>query len=119
MIKKGMVRSMRGEVVDMSAFASRNSTTVALGNANMNARGDVVDRSGNIIKSREVVVQEYYNNNPKAVSQSMSLNDLGNEILTPAQAMAQIENSGGGAEVPKPTKRKRKIIDDDPDFDEG
>lgn len=118
MIKKGMVRSMRGEVVDMSAFASRNSTVVALGNANMNARGDLIDRSGKVIKSREVIVQEYYNSNPKAVSQSVSLNDLGNEVLTPAQAAA-LWDASKAEEAPAPTapKKKRKIIDQDPDFD--
>lgn len=111
MIKKGMVRSMRGEVIDMSALASRNSTVVALGNAQMNARGDLIDKSGNIVKSREVIVQEYYNSNPRAVSQTVSLKDLGGEVLTPAEAIAKIEAQQ--TEAAKAPAKKRKLIDDD------
>ena len=105
---KGMIKSMRGEVLDMAAIAARNSHVVALGNASMNARGDIVDRSGNVLKSREVVVQEYYNSNPKAVTQSVSLKDLGDEVLTPAQAIAKLEGK-----LEKPAAKKRKIVDED------
>lgn len=112
MIKKGMVRSMRGEVIDMSALAARNSTVVALGNAHMNARGDLIDKAGNVVKSREVIVQEYYNSNPRAVSQTVSLKDLGSEILTPAEAIAKIEAQQAETAKKAPAK-KRKLIDDE------
>lgn len=107
---KGMVRTMKGEFIDMGALASLNSHTVALGNAGMNARGDIVDRAGNVLKSREVVVQEYYNSNPRAVTQSVSLKDLGDEVLTPQQVMAKLE---GKIEEKKPASKKRKIVEDD------
>lgn len=108
---KGMIRSMKGEMVDMAALASINSTTVALGNARMNARGDIVDKSGKVLKAREVVVQEYYNSNPKAVTQTVSLRDLGDEVLTPAQAIEAIQKQVEEAKKPEP--KKRKIIEDE------
>ena len=108
---KGMVRTSKGEIIDMAALSTRNSSVVAIGNANMNARGDIVDRSGKVLKSRETIVQDYYNSNPKAVTQSVSLKDLGGEILTPAQAARQAEEAGL---LPQSARaKKRKIIDDE------
>lgn len=106
---KGKVRTAMGDWIDMGALVARNSHVVALGNAGMNARGDIVDRQGNVLKSREVVVQEYYNSNPKRVSQSVSLKDLGDEVLTPAQVIEKLEST---AKKPAPAK-KRKIVEDD------
>lgn len=108
---KGKVRSAMGEMLDMAALAARNAHVVALGNAGMNARGDIVDRQGNVLKTREVVVQEYYNSNPKRVTQSVSLKDLGDEVLTPQQVIEQLE---GKLEEPKKAPaKKRKIVEDD------
>lgn len=108
-LMKGIIRSMRGEQIDMSSLSAKNSHAVALGNANMNARGDIIDRGGKILKSRETVVQEYYRNNPKAVTQSVSLRDLGDEVLTPKEMWEKIE---GAEPEEKPVVRKRKIIED-------
>ena len=105
---KGLVRTMRGETIDMAALSAANSAVAALGNASMNARGDLIDRQGNVLKSREAVVREYYNSNPKRVTQSVSLKDLGDEVMTPQQAMESFEKS----EEKKPAK-KRKIVEDD------
>jgi hypothetical protein len=112
-MKKGMVRSARGEVIDMAALSARNSTVVAIGNANMNARGDLVDRAGKVLKSRETVVQDYYNSNPKAVTQTVSLKDLGGEVLTPAQMASKAEEAGIVMQNKVPPKPKRKVIQDD------
>lgn len=109
---KGMIRSMMGEMIDMGALATRNSSTVALGNARMNARGDIVDKSGKVLKAREVVVQEYYNSNPKAVTQTVSLRNLGDEVMTPAEAVAAL-TAKAEAPAKKEAPKKRKIIDED------
>lgn len=105
------VRTAKGEVLDMTALMGNNSDTVALGNANMNARGDIVNRSGEVLKSREVVVQEYYAANPRAVSKSVSLRDLGSEALTPNEVIEKLEGK-------KKPASKRKLIDVE-DEDEG
>ncbi len=99
------IKSIKGHVIDMAALMANNASTVALGNANMNARGDLVDRHGRVLKSREVVVQEYYNHNPKAVTK-VSLRDLGDEVLTPAQAIEKLEGKKAA-----PPKVKRKLVD--------
>ena len=53
------VRSMRGELVDFSALAAQNATQVALGNARMNAKGDVLGENGIVLKTQEQLDAEW------------------------------------------------------------
>jgi hypothetical protein len=48
-----------GESIDMAALAMQNARTVAIGNARMNARGDLVDTQGLIMKTQEQIDQEW------------------------------------------------------------
>ncbi len=58
-----MVKSAKGRDVNMQALMIANQKTVALGNAKMNARGDILGKNGKIVKTREQLAQEY-NKNP-------------------------------------------------------
>lgn len=51
--------SMRGEAVDFNKLRLRNAEKPALGNANMNARGDIIGENGIVIKTQEQVEAEY------------------------------------------------------------
>ena len=51
---------MRGKQVDMDLLRKRNELTPAVGNANVNARGDELGPGGKIIRKREDLVKEYY-----------------------------------------------------------
>ena len=59
-------RTMQGQIIDMDKLMQKNELTPAVGNAKMNARGDKLGPGGKIEKTREQVVAEYYENNPKA-----------------------------------------------------
>jgi len=59
-------RSMQGKVVDLDLLIKRNELTPAVGNAKVNARGDELGPGGRIVKKREDVVKEYYNQEPVA-----------------------------------------------------
>jgi hypothetical protein len=50
---------MRGVPIDFGVLASRNSTIKALGNANMNAKGDRLGPGGVIVKTQEQVDAEF------------------------------------------------------------
>lgn len=52
--------SYKGKSVDMGAMLMMNEHKVALGNANMNARGDLLGAGGSIIKTREELANEFY-----------------------------------------------------------
>ena len=52
-------RTMQGKEVDLDKLRLRNETTVAVGNARVNARGDKLGPGGKIIKKREDIMAEY------------------------------------------------------------
>lgn len=54
-------RTARGEVINVAEIAQRNELTPAVGNAHVNARGDILGEGGKIVKKKEEVVKEYYN----------------------------------------------------------
>ena len=57
-------RTMQGKAIDMDMLRQKNELTPAVGNARVNARGDELGPGGQIIKKREDVHKEYYEENP-------------------------------------------------------
>lgn len=57
---------MQGREIDMDSLLANNETMPAVGNVRMNARGDELGAGGKIIRTREEVVSEYYEDNPNA-----------------------------------------------------
>nr|DAJ42573.1 MAG TPA: hypothetical protein [Caudoviricetes sp.] len=55
-----MALSFRGRQVDMVSLAKKNEKVVALGNAGMNGRGDILGKGGKIVKTREEVLADWY-----------------------------------------------------------
>lgn len=49
-----------GQMVDMDKLRMTNETAHAVGNMNVNARGDEIDSQGNIVRSRNEIMREYY-----------------------------------------------------------
>jgi len=97
------VRSMRGKVVDMARLAAENSHQIALGNAGMNARGDLLGEGGAVIRSREQIARDYHTANPKAVRQ-VALRDINREVFEhPTEVVAKAQQEA--------RKIKRKIAD--------
>lgn len=72
---------MQGKQIDIDAFLARNEMTQAVGNMNVNARGDVLGAGGKVVKTREQVISEYYRDNPKAVKDNAAMQ----ASLTPDQ----------------------------------
>ena len=61
MAERKTYRSMQGKIVDMEALASRNETMPAVGNVRMNARGDELGPGGVVVRKREDIVNDHYN----------------------------------------------------------
>ena len=59
-VRKRMYKTMQGRMVDIEKLRSSNETTRAIGNMNVNARGDVIGAGGLVVKSKETVMREYY-----------------------------------------------------------
>jgi hypothetical protein len=59
--------SLRGKQVDMEKLSIQNELLPAVGNMKVNARGDQLGPGGQIVKTREQLLQDYYSANPRAV----------------------------------------------------
>lgn len=55
-------KSMQGKQIDMDLLRKRNEMTPAVGNARVNARGDELGPGGQIVRKKEDLLKEYYEN---------------------------------------------------------
>ena len=55
-----LYRTMQGKMVDIDKLRAANESTKAVGNMNVNARGDVLGPGNTIVRSKEEVMREYY-----------------------------------------------------------
>ena len=57
---KRMYRTMQGRMVDIEKLRSANESVQAVGNMNVNARGDVLGSSGQVVTPKAEVIKKYY-----------------------------------------------------------
>lgn len=105
-------RSYRGKVVDIDEIMRNNENTQAVGNANMNARGDILDDRGNIKQTREERAREYNRNVSSSVVKSSLLDDIDEVIPEPKQTPKKAQ------QAPKNPKQAPKKNTVDEDFDD-
>ena len=55
-VRKRMYRTMQGRMVDIEKLRAVNENVRAIGNMNVNARGDVIGMGGHVVKSKETVI---------------------------------------------------------------
>jgi len=58
---------MQGREIDFEKLVRQNELSPAIGNMRVNARGDELGPGGKIIRSREEIVGEYYENSINTV----------------------------------------------------
>ena len=58
--RKRMYRTMQGRMVDIEKLRAANESVQAVGNMNVNARGDVLGPGGQIVTPKETVISKYY-----------------------------------------------------------
>lgn len=85
-----------GKSIDMDNIRLANEETIAVGNMKVNARGDELGFSGQVIKTRNQVMDEYYRlNTPSARESSDFLEednwpvDSKKSVLTPMPSESQ------------------------------
>ena len=64
---KRMYRTMQGRMVDIEKLRAANESTQAVGNMNVNARGDVLGAGGQVVTPKAKVMQKY-SEQPKGVA---------------------------------------------------
>lgn len=113
--------SMRGVAIDMEAMRAANEDSRAVGNAKMNARGDILGQNGQIEVRREKIARDYYNSNPGAAQQVSLKPAMPDVFETPEQAMARLTGKASApqAETDMPAglapKKGRRLVNNSDD----
>lgn len=63
---------MRGREIDMEKLNLKNEMQPAVGNMKVNARGDELGPGGQIVRTREEVLADYYKQNPRAAKEDVA-----------------------------------------------
>lgn len=95
-----MVKTFRGQEIDMIKLAKEYENTVALGNGHMNGRGDVLSE-GNVVKTREEVLAE---------TKSASVTKVG-QVNMKENAIKEMVSESVGLNVAQPKKKTPKYED--------
>jgi len=72
--RKRMYRTMQGRMVDIEKLRAANESVQAVGNMNVNARGDVLGASGQVITPKSEVIKKYYEQPKGMVSDTPTKN---------------------------------------------
>ena len=67
-MKQKTYRTAQGRVVDLGAMIAQNETVRAVGNMNVNARGDIIDNQGRVLSTRGEQVNRNLNRQTNANS---------------------------------------------------
>ena len=70
--RKRMYRTMQGRMVDIEKLRAANESTPAVGNMNVNARGDVLGAGGQVVTPKEQIIKKYYEQPKGMVSDTPS-----------------------------------------------
>jgi hypothetical protein len=116
--------SMRGEVVDFNRLRIANAEKPALGNANMNARGDIIGQGGVVLKTQEQIDAEYEaalaaqrdNSKPVDIKDLAAMNaaGAGNGLKMPPLKAVDPDDADFDPEAaPQLNRSRRKMIESD------
>ena len=122
---KHIHRTAKGKVVDMDMLRQRNELTPAVGNSRVNARGDELGPGGQIVRSREEIVKDYYDNTVSAVpdekfTQSKKAEEVAEEVVvkeapktTKSRAQKKVESTPTAAELAEFEEADAEWVEDD------
>ena len=103
-----MKKTNKGQQIDIGQLILANETTVAVGNMNVNARGDQLDSKGNVIKTKTEQAQAYYQNNPKAAVKTVSIKDAIDVSATKSMEQSPVaEKPKAASKAPKPKAKEQ------------
>ena len=72
--RKRMYRSMQGRMIDIEKLRAANENEQAVGNMNVNAKGDVLGAGGKVVTTKEAVIKKYYEQPKGMVSDAPTKN---------------------------------------------
>ncbi len=84
--RKKMYRSMQGRMIDVEKLRAANENVQAVGNMNVNARGDVLGAGGQVVTPKETIIKKYYEQPKGMVSDTPTKNK---PTLAPKETVTQ------------------------------
>ena len=106
--RKRMYRSMQGRMIDIEKLRAANESVQAVGNMNVNARGDVLGAGGKVITKKETVIQKYYEQPKGMVSDTPRPKMMSAPSKEPPRPKSMATKSAPKKIAPKP-KAQPKI----------
>jgi hypothetical protein len=82
-VRKKLYRTMQGRMVDIDKLRSANETVPAIGNMNVNARGDVIGQGGKIVQHQRRCYEETIIRLPKVRHRTCSVQETGTTSQSP------------------------------------
>jgi len=99
---KRMYRTMQGRMVDIEKLRTANEGVQAVGNMNVNARGDVLGAGGQVVTPKETIIKQYYEQPKGMVSDTPTKNK---PMSAPkAEPIKTVQKMTPVASKPAPTK---------------
>ena len=106
-----MHRSALGKTIDMSTLVSKNEKVRAVGNMNVNARGDIIDSHGRIVQDNTQRVKRQYSN---TVNKPTIQEDVQPEVPTPVISTPSVED----IVAPDLNPEEQKMFEEFDDYEE-
>ena len=106
-----MHRSALGKTVDMSSLVSKNEKVRAVGNMNVNARGDIIDSHGRVVQDNTQRVKRQYSN---TVNKPSIQEDVQPEVVTPVVTPIPVVE----VVAPDLNPEEQKMFEEFDDYDE-
>lgn len=105
-------KSMQGVSIDMDLLRQRNELTPAVGNVRVNARGDELGPGGKIIKKREEVLRDYYEDNVAPTEFEPAAERPAEPVAEEAAPAVEVEQPVKATRRAGQTKAQQKVQDD-------
>jgi hypothetical protein len=101
--RKRMYRTMQGRMVDIEKLRAANESVQAVGNMNVNARGDILGPSGQVVTPKEKVIAKYYEQPKGMVSDTATKGKVAPAPQTPVKQTVQTMTPVAAKPEPKKT----------------
>ena len=108
--RKRMYRTMQGRMVDIEKLRAANETVQAVGNMNVNARGDVLGPSGQIVTKKETVIKKYYEQPRGMVDDTPARAKPAPAPRTPTQKTVQTMTPVTKSEINKTESKPEPVV---------
>jgi len=87
MAQKRYYKTATGKNIDLETMMLKNEDTIAVGNKFVNARGDELGAGGEVVRSREEVIQDYYRIHNGTIPQDRPIPEADEIVKEPSQVV--------------------------------